>query len=166
MPLLVVVPYVQGKLSSATVRTVKLSGWAYTILRLPDCDPGAYGRLVRNLWAGTTDVIICEQDVEPSAGQLADICTCGHDWCGYNYDDGRYPDGPMFGLVRLSRRLQVRHPMAAEVALVIGKRRDVEAEWWRVDSLMARDLMIRGEHWTAHPGRVHHAHCGPVSGPM
>lgn len=162
MPLLIVVPYVQGKLSANAERVVKLSGWAYSILRLPADDPGAYGRLVRNLWRGASDLVVCEHDVEPTAGQLADICTCGHDWCGFNYDDGYCADGPTFGLVRLSRRLQVRCPLAADIALMVGARKDKEAPWWLVDSLMARDLMIRGEVWRAHPGRVHHVHERPA----
>jgi hypothetical protein len=58
-----------------------------------------------------------------------------------------------------------RHPHAAEVALVIGKRRDQECEWWRVDAMMARDLMIRGERWAEHVPVVHHAHVGAPSGP-
>lgn len=161
----ILVPYVQGMLSINTYRVVTGSGFYYRLVRMDPADEGQYGRLLRRIWAHPLDLIICEHDVEPTVLQLAELIHCGHDWCGYNYDDGLYPDGPMFGCVRLSRRLMVRHPHAAEVALVIGKRRDTEAEWWRVDSLVARDLMIRGERWTAHEGVVHHAHQGVPSGP-
>lgn len=73
----------------------------------------------------------------------------------------------MFGLARFSHRLMREHPMAAECALVVGKRRDQEAEWWQVDSLMARDLLIRcgAGSYAFHDGRVHHAHVGAPSGP-
>lgn len=162
---LVVVPYVRGMLCPATAALAVNSGWPHAFCELDREDEGGYGRLVRRLWQSQDDTIICEQDVEPTPQQINELATCSHDWCGFNYDDGLYPDGPMFGLVKLSGRLKVRHPFAAEVALVIGKRRDTEAEWWRVDALMARDLMIRGERWQAHESRVHHVHAGAVSGP-
>lgn len=161
----VVVPYVEGMLTDATRLAVETSGLPYVFAQLERGDEGAYGRLIRRLWLCFEDTIIVEQDVIPTLGQLTDISSCWHDWCGFNYDDGLYPDGPMFGCVKLSRRLKVRHPQAAEVALVIGKRRDTEAEWWRVDALMARDLMIRREQWTPHQSRVHHVHVGDPSGP-
>jgi hypothetical protein len=161
----VVVPYVWGMLSPVTACMAVNSGWPHEFAELDADDEGGYGRLVRRLWLSQDDTIICEQDVEPTGAQITELACCQHDWCGFNYDDGLYPDGPMFGLVKLSGRLKVRHPMAAEVALVIGKRRDIEAEWWRVDALMARDLMIRGERWTPHTSRVHHVHAGAPSGP-
>lgn len=161
----VIVPYVRGMLSPATAALAVNCGWPHVFCELDPDDEGGYGRLVRRLWLEQDDTIICEQDVEPTPQQINEICTCPHDWCGFNYDDGLYPDGPMFGLVKLSGRLKTRHPHAAEVALVIGKRRDLEAEWWRVDALMARDLMIRGESWRPHASRVHHVHAGAVSGP-
>jgi hypothetical protein len=117
------------------------------------------------LWARAETFIICEHDVIPTPEQLTEITGCGHGWCSYGYDDDLYPRGPMFGLVRFGRDVMVDHPAAAEVALVIGKRRDTEAEWWRVDSLVARDLMIRGVEWFEHTPTVHHVHAGPPSGP-
>jgi hypothetical protein len=161
----VVVPYAHGMLSPDTYRAVQYSGHWCRFVDLDPGDGGAYGRLLRRLWRSQSDVVICEHDVVPTQAQLDVIVSCGHDWCSYPYDDGLYPDGPMFGLVRLAGRLMARHPEAAEVALVIGKRRDTEAEWWRVDSLMARDLMIRGATWERHEPAVHHAHVGAPSGP-
>lgn len=163
--LLVVVPYVDGMLSENTRRVVAGSGLPRAFIRVTPGDDGFYGRLVRRLWSWQCDTIICEHDVEPTCGQLAELVDCGHDWCGFNYDDGLYPDGPMFGLVRLSRRLMVRHPHAAEVALVTGKRKDTDVPWWQVDAMMARDLMIRGETWRPHQTQVHHVHVGAPSGP-
>lgn len=161
----IVVPYVDGMLCPGTVRVVKGSGYPYRFVQLDRNDPGGYGRLVRRLWEDCADVVLVEHDVVPTVAQLAEIGECGHDWCGFNYVGDLYPDGPMFGCVRLSRRLMCRHPAAATVALVVGKRRDEEAEWWRVDALIARDLMIRGERWTAHASRVEHLHVGAPSGP-
>jgi hypothetical protein len=161
----VIVPFVHGMLNQRTVRAVVNSGHWHRFCDLDPRDPGAYGRLVRDLWARGSAFVICEQDVVPTGAQLDTLVGCGHDWCSYSYDDGLYPDGPMFGLVRFSGRVMARHPHAAEVALVIGKRRDVEAEWWRVDALMARDLKIRGVEWVQHEPAVHHAHVGGASGP-
>lgn len=165
MATVVVVPYVDDMLAAGTVRTVKACGFPYRFVQLDRSDMGAYGRLVRRLWEDRKDTIIVEHDVVPTVTQLQEIGDCGHDWCGFNYAGDLYPDGPMFGCVRLSSRLMRRHPYAATVALVIGKRRDEEAEWWRVDALMARDLMIRGERWTPHASRVEHLHAGAPSGP-
>lgn len=161
----VVVPYVSGMLAPATVRVIKGCGYHYRFAQLDPLDEGAYGRLIRRLWEAGTDTVIVEHDVVPTFHQLTEICDCGHDWCGFNYAGDLYPDGPMFGCVRLSRRLMCRHPHAAEVALITGKRKDQEVEWWRVDSMMARDLMIRGERWVAHDSRVEHLHAGAPSGP-
>jgi len=161
----IVVPFIRGQLHPDTLAAVRTCGQYHRLVDLDPGDPGAYGRLVRRLWRAQATVIICEHDVVPSPEQLATLQACRHDWCSYSYDDGLYPRGPMFGLVRLSGALMVRHPAAAEVALVIGKRRDTEAEWWHVDSLMARDLFIRGVEWFEHAPPVHHAHTGPPSGP-
>jgi hypothetical protein len=152
-------------LNPDTLKAVRNSDCYHRLVDLDPNDEGAYGRLFRQLWRSRTTVVICEHDVIPTPAQMAEVQFCGHDWCSYDYDDGLYPGGPMFGLVRFSGRLMARHPEAAEVALVIGKRRDTEAEWWRVDSLVARDLMIRGVPWTHHDTPVHHAHVGPPSGP-
>lgn len=161
----VLVPYVQGMLSINTYRTVTGSGLYYRLVRIDPDDLGQYGRLLRDIWCWPLDLIICEHDVEPTPAQLREIAGCGHDWCGYNYDDHLYPDTPMHGLVRYSRRLMARHPHAAHVALFTGKRKDQEVGWWEVDSMMARDLVIRGEQWQAHDSRVHHVHVGLPSGP-
>lgn len=161
----VVVPYVHGMLNQETYRAVQYSGHWCRFVDLDPADLGAYGRLVRRLWRSQTTVVICEHDVVPTRAQLDCIVSCEHDWCSYSYDGNLYPGGPMFGLVRFSGSVMVAHPEAANVALVIGKRRDIEAEWWRVDALMARDLKIRGVPWHEHQPVVHHAHVGPPSGP-
>jgi hypothetical protein len=161
----VVVPYVDHMLNPATRQAVMSFGYSHRFVQLDPLDEGGYGRLFRRLWSEWRTFIICEHDVVPTPGQLATLTTCGHDWCSYSYDDGLYPDGPMFGLAKFSGRLMSEHPHAADVALVIGRRRDVEAEWWRVDALVARDLGIRGVEWHQHRPAVHHAHVGLPSGP-
>jgi hypothetical protein len=124
-----------------------------------------YGRLFRSLWAAARTFIILEHDVVPTAVQLREIAGCGHGWCSYATDEGIYPAGPSFCLARFDRQVMEAHPYAAGVATIIGKRRDVEAEWWRIDSLVARDLMIRQVPWFEHEPAVHHAHVGAPSGP-
>lgn len=161
----VVIPYVDGMLSRNLLQTVMTGPYVHWFYQMDPQDEGAYGRLVRTLWKSGLSTVIVEHDVEPTAAQLREICSCEHDWCVFNYDDGLYPDGPMFGCVHFSAGLMARHPHAAEVALVEGKRKDQETPWWRVDAMMARDLMIRGERWVAHESRVHHVHTGPPSGP-
>jgi hypothetical protein len=150
-----------------TRAAVMSAGIPYRFVDIQAGDEGAYGRLVRRLWSEGSTFIICEHDVVPTFNQLQQMASCGHSWCCYRYNDSLYPDGPMFGLVRFAGHLLKRHPMAAECALVVGKRRDQEAPWWSVDSLIARDLMIRmgQSSYTFHPGRVHHAHVGAPSGP-
>lgn len=184
---LVVVPYVDQMLNQHTRRVVQRSGLAHLFVQLDPNDQGGYGRLFRRLWREGRTFVICEQDIVPTREQLLTISECGHDWCCYQYDDSLYPVGPMFGLSRFSARLMAEHPHAADVALIRGARRDQEAPWWQVDSLMAADLMIRlpgkpddGEvpgaaeraryPWRAagcvlHLPPVHHAHRGPPSGP-
>jgi hypothetical protein len=184
----VVVPYVDGMLHPGLVTVVKLSGCYHRFCQLDRTDEAAYGRLVRRLWRSQTDVILVEHDVVPTCSQLDELTLCGHDWCGFNYDDGLYPDGPMFGCVRLSRRLMVRHPRAAEAALSSNQRParwnrmcddakaramegwpwtlEGERKWWAVDNAVASDLLRRGEHWVAHDGRVAHHHAGAPSGPV
>lgn len=160
----IVVPFVHGQLHPDTLKAVRGSGFYNRLVDLDPLDPGAYGRLVRQLWRSQVTVILCEHDVVPTREQLATLHACGHDWCSYSYDGDLYPAGPMFGLVRLSGSLMADHPHAAEVALVTGRRKDGEAIWWQVDALMARDLKIRGVTWHEHFPVVHHAHNGPPSG--
>jgi hypothetical protein len=152
-------------MARGTLEALNLWGRNIRWVRLPRGDNGAYGRLFRSLWEAKGTFVICEHDVVPTFDQLAAITTCGHGWCSFQYDDELYPPGPMFGLVRFDRSVMLEHPHAAEVALIIGKRRDLEAEWWRVDSLVARDLQIRRVEWVEHGPPVHHCHSGPVSGP-
>jgi hypothetical protein len=162
-----VCPYVPGRLDPDTWLAVIHSKLRYRLVEMPAWDEYAYGRLVRRLWAGGMTFIIVEHDVVPTADQLAEIAACGHDWCYYDYDTDLYPRGPMFGLVRFSGRLTREHPHAAEVALITGSRKDQEVEWWRVDSMMARDLTIRlgPDSWHVHTPPVAHRHPGPPSGP-
>ena len=164
---ILVVPYVEGMLNPSTRWAVTSAGIPYRLVNIQAGDDGAYGRLIRRLWQEGQTFVICEHDVVPTRGQLVSIASCGHDWCCYKYDDQLYPDGPMFGLARFSGRLMAEHPNAAECALVTGSRRDQEAAWWQVDSLMARDLLIRlgAGSYAFHDGRVHHAHVGAPSGP-
>jgi len=184
----VVVPYVEPMLNPATRAVVQAVRAPHLFVQLDRGDVGAYGRLFRKLWGQGHTFVICEQDVIPTRAQLVGILTCGHDWCCYDYDTDLYPPGPMFGLVRFSAALMGAHPHAADSALVVGKRRDLEAPWWHIDSLMARDLTIRlsgavrdGESCAAlegerHPWRragcvihtppVQHAHVGVPSGPL
>lgn len=160
----IIVPYVHGHLAQETMVAVRSSGYYSRFVDLDPLDLGAYGRLVRQLWRSRSTVIICEHDVVPTREQLTTLHECEHDWCSYSYDGDLYPGGPMFGLVRLSGRMMTEHPHAAEVALITGKRKDLEAVWWQVDALMARDLKIRGVAWHEHSPAVHHAHVGPPSG--
>jgi len=134
--------------------------------QLPKADNGAYGRLLRALWARGETFVICEHDVIPTRAQLDLITSCGHDWCSFAYDDGLYPRGPMFGLVRFDSRVMAEHPYAAEVATEGGERRPTEVPWWDVDNHVARDLKIRQVEWFEHSPPVHHHHLGPPSGPM
>jgi hypothetical protein len=129
-------------------------------VRLDRSDPFGYGRMLRRLWRQERTFVICEQDVVPTVSQLWEIVSCGHLWCSYGYDDGNYPEGPMFGLCRFDWRLMHMWPAAAEISTIIGSRRDYEAEWWRVDSLLARDLQIRQVPWVKHLPPVRHIHPG------
>lgn len=160
-----VCPFVGGGLHPDTAVALQMSGVEVTWAKLPRGDMGAYGRLIRDLWAGGETFVVCEHDIVPTARQLAEIVSCGHPWCSFLYDDDLYPPGPMFGLCRFDSAVLRQWPLAAEVATIIGNRRDTECEWWRVDSLIARDLRIRGVPWVAHDTLVHHAHVGPPSGP-
>lgn len=159
-------PFTLGGLQVETSRALAGSGHRVEWVQIPRSDPYAYGRVFRDLWAAGRTFIICEHDVAPTPAQLAEIVTCGHLWCSYCYDDGLYPDGPMFGLVRFDADLMAAWPAAAEVATIGGKRRDQPAEWWQVDCLVARDLLIRGVTWHKHEPAVRHLHHGPPSGPV
>ena len=161
----VVVPYVELMLNRGTYDAVVGSGLPHLFVQLDELDQAAYGRLFRRLWAEGEPTIICEHDVIPTKAQFDVLATCGHDWCSFSYADDLYPDGPMFGLARFSGRVMRTHPHAADDALVVGRRRDTEAEWWRVDSLVARNLQIRHVPWHMHTPAVRHAHVGAPSGP-
>lgn len=157
MPATIVVPYVDGMLSGETFRVVKLSGYHYRLVQLDRADPGGYARLIRRLWRFPCNIVLVEHDVEPTVGQLKEIGECGHDWCGYEYDNPGAARGPHFGCVRFSRRLMARCPVAADTALATGPNREQDRHWGECDAHLARDLFIRGETWQAHPGTVHHA---------
>jgi hypothetical protein len=183
----VIVPFVPGHLHPDTLQAVQYSGCYCRFVGLDPLDPGAYGRLIRQLWRSQVTVIVCEHDVIPTHEQLRTLHRCGHDWCSYSYDGALYPGGPMFGLVRLSGRLMADHPEAAEAALTTTEAergwgrlcddaREVrrrgspwtatgERQWWAVDHAMARGLQIMGVTWVEHFPVVHHAHHGPPSGP-
>lgn len=164
MVLTVYVPFVDGMLHPDTAKAVLGSGLPAQILALDRADVGAYGRLIRRLWAKGEGMVICEQDVIPTRHQLHALQDCGHDWCSFAYDSDLYPDGPYFGLCRFSSRVMREHPRAAEVALHRGSGKEIEVSWWECDSCLARDLFIRGVKWERHLPPVYHAHHGPPSG--
>jgi hypothetical protein len=161
----VYVPFVAGRLQPATYRAVLQSGFPCQFLALEASDPYGYGRLIRRLWDRGRDFILCEQDVVPTRAQLDTLAGCGHGWCSYGYDDGRYPDGPMFGLARFAGWVMRKHPRAAQVALHTGPGKELEVGWWECDSMLARDLQIRGVAWHRHTPPVRHAHTGPPTVP-
>lgn len=161
----IVVPYVEPMLNHETYRSVVCSGIPTMFVQLDRLDEGAYGRLFRRLWSEGQDTIVCEHDVVPSTLHWQTLQSCNHDWCSYSYDDNLYPEAPMFGLARFSGRVMRAHPHAADDALVVGKRRDMEAEWWRIDGLIARNLQVRHVPWHMHTPDVRHVHIGPPSGP-
>ena len=187
-PTMIVCPYVAGKLARPTQEALAMWPAPITWCQLPTDDHGAYGRLFRDLWRRGETFVICEQDIVPTVDQLAEISTCGHDWCYYGYDDNLYPEGPMFGLVRFDGRVMAEHPDAADRALSGSDGAGWQAPWWHVDSLVCRDLTIRlarpapegdgpdAQEWARHPWKragcvthlppVHHAHVGPPSGPQ
>jgi hypothetical protein len=160
-----VVPFTDELVRPATVAAVAGSGHPHRFVAMDPGDVGAYGRLFRRLWEEGETFVIVEHDVVPTGDQLKEILTCGHSWCSYAYDQSLYPPGPYFGLVRFDSSVMAAHPRAADVALLIGRSRDQEAEWWHIDSLVARDLQIRGVPWTQHQPPVTHLHSGPPSGP-
>ena len=156
----VVVPYVLGRLEPATLRAVVSWPGGVDLVRLPAEDRGAYARLVRSLWSAGEGFMVCEQDIVPTRAQLLELATCHARWCSFLYDADHYPDGPMMGLCKFSTPLLRAHPHAADVALIVGRRRDADAEWWNVDNRMARDLSIRHVPWCCHDSRVRHLHPG------
>lgn len=164
-PARVVCPFVTGGLNPGTAVALQMSGVEVTWAKLPRSSPTAYGRLFRDLWEAGESFVICEQDVVPTAAQLSEIVGCGHEWCSFNYDSDLYPPGPSFGLCRFDASVMDRWPLAAAVATVRNDRWDTQEEWWHIDSLVARDLTIRGVRWVAHDTLVHHAHAGAPSGP-
>lgn len=165
MPATVYVPFVHGWLDIETWRAVAASGYPAQFLALDRADDGAYGRLLRRLWARGDTFVICEHDVVPTLEQLATLQDCGHGWCSYGYDTALYPDGPYFGLVKFSAAVLAAHPLAAHVALHTGSGKELEVGWWECDSCLARDLQIRGVEWHRHLPPVIHRHQGAPSGP-
>jgi hypothetical protein len=161
---MVVVPFVAGRLQPATWTAVTATRGAAQFVCLDSGDDGGYGRLVRRLWARGADVIICEQDVAPTLEHFEQLEACPRPWCSFPYHDHMYADGPMFGLVRFRSALMAEHPMAADVALEGPPRRPAEVGWWECDSMLARDLMIRGAVWHRHTPPVQHVHPGGPSG--
>lgn len=139
----VVVPYIPTHLRPETVDSVRGCDLPHTFVELRQDQPQGYAELIIRLWRAARTFIICEQDIVPTTDQWRTLATCGHPWCFYDYDDQLYPDGPKFGLVRISRQVMLAHPQAAAVALMDHTAVGGLVPWWNVDSAMCRDLIIR-----------------------
>ena len=121
--MIVVIPYVAGKLEPATVEA---AGPEAILIYLgqptpPEAQDEAYWTVLRVYWnmlAGRQDLILIEQDIVVHPEVIPTMSACGHRWCGYRYNfGGENPtDYPMLGCTHFSASLMAERPEAIEQA--------------------------------------------------
>lgn len=93
----------------------------------------SYAQGLRERWTGVRDLVVCEADVEPAAGSLAELRECPHDWCVFRIWTGQRFDTDTLGLVRFSRRLQRGAPnLMHYIAAPIDPRYWVRMGWTNI----------------------------------
>lgn len=111
----VVVPYPEcGLMMDA--KDMMLSQWPATEFRLTSRrDPFAYASLLRDLWREAGDLVICEGDVVPPPGAIAQLLSCSDDWCTHPHWVGERYALDTFGLVKFSADLRRQLPNLADI---------------------------------------------------
>jgi hypothetical protein len=157
------VPFTRGDYLPAICDAVRSTSCLPILRFLDPDDDGAYGKLLTEYWSLGADLIVCEHDNVPTAAQLDELASCGHDWCGFPYRHGERVAERCLGLTKFSLAFRRRLPHVMEGAATIYDDARRPTPWWSLDARLALRLTARGEKWERHDGLV--AHRPPISPP-
>lgn len=154
----VLCPFVDGMLRNET-RQALLGGFGSAVFYpLHPDDDGAYGRLLDKFWEVPGHLLVVEQDMVPTPGQIVELLACEQPWCQieYHYGDGRYIAS--LGFAKFSHDCKTAYPTAAMLASRDAKGVIHRAHWASMSENLAQQLIRWHVMPHIHPGTVTHLH--------
>jgi hypothetical protein len=134
MTLRVIVPHTEDGIRPEVRAELERQGAQLVPLLTPRRDRFSYAEGLRRAWDGTSDLVVCEADVEPAPGALEVLWGCSHLWCVHRLWIGTHYDTGTLGLVRWSARLMRDVPdLMHQVAAPMDPRYWVRRGWTAID---------------------------------
>lgn len=119
-------------------------------------DDYRYGIELRKYWMRGNTFVVVEHDVVVTGAQLAQLASCGHEWCALGYEYPGRP-APVYGLGATKFAAQLLRDTAG-----LGDE-FVRLRWGQLDDCIARILRARGHVRHEHATIVPHLHRQPES---
>lgn len=148
-----VVPYVT--LAPETYRATK--DWPDVEYRYVGDTDTAYAEWLADLWAAGRSFAICEHDVVPAAGQLAELALCPHPYCAYPVPLTVYI-APCLSLTRFSAQLLADHPDVMKRVLRVPTNYGPPGHYRQLDTVLQRTVLLNRHGLQPHihlPAAVH-----------
>lgn len=131
----VIVPHTEDGIRPEVRAELEMQGASWTPLLTPRRDRFSYADGLRRAWGRPGDLVVCEADVEPAPGALAELAACDRHWCVFRLWLGDRYDFGTLGLVRWSSALQYSLPnLMHEVASPTDPRYWVRRGWTKMQA--------------------------------
>lgn len=165
--MIILVPYVAGKLDPETVRLIKKHAPDGVEIRWHELEadqPCAYSRLLVEAWDWDGDLVIIEQDIGIHDGVIEALSECRQPWCGFPYPIGQQ-SLVCLGCTRFSAHLKATLPNLMADAAAVGSEQDgggvPAGVWQRMDVRVGALLESHGHNRHPHLPGVEHFHFYP-----
>ena len=155
---LILVPFVDGMLREQTMAAVHESGLPYLTQPLDPADPYHYAATLRDWWKLPMDIVIIEQDMVPTTGQISELIYNDHRWVAmpYHVGHGQYTTG--LGFCKISAALRQTWPDAGVNASTDPRDSRNLIGWPSLNENVDRHLFRLGERQTVIGTPVAHLH--------
>ena len=133
MAIRVIVPHTEDGIRPEVRAELERQDAQVVPLLTPRRDRFSYAEGLRRAWRESSDTIVCEADVEPAPGTLAQLAACDRPWCVFRLWIGDHYDVGTLGLVRWAAGLKRNFPgLMDQVAAPVDPRYWVRRGWTEI----------------------------------
>lgn len=154
----VAVPFIPGMLCHETVAA--LGAWTGTYVTFP-LDPDDDGDYARTFAAWTRtrmDLLVIEQDMVPTPGQIDEVLRCPEPWCQIRYDYPRTEPIASLGFCKIAGTVFSEHENFGDLASRDKRTKGGLVHWRSLAESVTAQLVRYGYSPHIHSGRVTHLH--------
>lgn len=147
-----VVPFTE--LHAATYRATR--EWPDVEYRYVGATDTAYAELLDELWTDGRTFTVCEHDVVPSKGALAELAMCRQPYCAFPVALSVYV-APCLSLTKFSASLMERYPDVMDRVLRVPTNYGPPGHYRQLDTVLQRTVLLNRY------GLQPHLHLPPVT---